>query len=254
MRDSGRLLILTFFFFISILTIFASLYSLQDNFDTRSKAEGDFYSPANCSDDPGSFDYCGDSAPFRGCVGGVGGNEWICMCRLPNKKWWSECSVMEDSEGKQRWIDQCGGDKEKAFSQWKYDIAIMETGGKCSCGGQNVCGSLVPTKGMGGGGGGNFPPGEKPPTLPPVVITTPIPSPTLVYQVSRQPIQPTGVYIPPTSAPIIIYPTSVREQPTLIPTKTLISIPEIKINFSAVTKFFSETQKSLSDFFSKVLP
>lgn len=92
----------------------------------------------DCTADSGSMDYCGDTAPFRGCVGGVGGNEWLCMCRLKSGKWWSECSIIEDT-GKQKWIDNCGGDKEKAFMQWKYDVAILETRGECSCGGQNIC-------------------------------------------------------------------------------------------------------------------
>ena len=52
--------------------------------------------------------------------------------------------------------------------QWKYDIAILETRGECSCGGQNVCGSLVPTPRPKGPEGGSQ--------------ITNIPAPTIDYR------------------------------------------------------------------------
>lgn len=238
------------FLAIILLGLTAGILASQNTLQTRSKAEDISPTPLDCASDTQREDYCGESAPFRGCNAPPA--EWICQCRLPSGKWWSECSVMEDSEGKQKYRDKCGGDEQKAFSQWKYDIALSETQGKCSCGGQNLCGSLVrdpnaPPK--------SFPSPEKPiwPTQRSQIIDTPIPSPTLIYQAPKQPLQPTSIYIPPTSAPII-YPTSVRQQPSLTPARRLISIPEVKINFEGISKFFSETKKSIMTFFSQVLP
>lgn len=79
------------------------------------------------------------AAPFVGCIAGVAGDEWLCQCELPNGEWFVECSTIEAQSQKQPYIDSCGGDKEKAYLQWKYDIPIIEAGGKCTCGGQNVC-------------------------------------------------------------------------------------------------------------------
>lgn len=258
MRKSRRLILLTFLFAISLSGILVGSFALKNSMDFRSRA--DFYDPNNCTDDPSSFDYCGDTAPFRGCVGG---GEWICMCRLPNKKWWSECSVIEQVEVKQKYKDQCGGDEQKAFSQWKYDVAMGETRGQCSCGGQNVCPAPTPVGGKtggGGGGGGNFPPGEKPPPLASPVIDTPIPTPTLTYRLGTGPVAPTTVFVPPTNAPFYREPTVIYQPPGSAPeiTPTPVSKPliniDIKRNIQVVSDFVAKTQKSLADFFSKVLP
>ncbi len=81
-------------------------------------------------------------APFFGCVSA---GEWLCACEIPDVGWQAlECSLMEDKEGKQKWIDQCGGDAEKAKIQWLWDMAKRD--GRVDptcCGGQNVCGSLL---------------------------------------------------------------------------------------------------------------
>lgn len=240
LRKSQKFTFYTFIFLAIILIgIIAAYVALQNTLQTKSKAQ----------------ETNSDTPPFRGCVAGVSGNEWLCMCRLPSGEWWTECSIIEDTVGKQKYIDQCGGDKEKAFMQWKYDVALSETGGQCSCGGQNVCGSLVrdpkaPPK--------SFPTPETPiwPTQLPVVtavIPTLIPTPTLAYQVPTRSLDPTGIYLPPTNVPII-FPTSINQQPTLVPTKTIISIPQIKINFAGVNKFFADTKKSIAEFLAHVLP
>lgn len=247
---------LTFIFLaITLLGLSAGILATKNTLQTRSKAEEITPTPADCASDTQREDYCGDSAPFRGCNGG---GEWFCQCRLPDKKWWSECSVIEDSTGKQKRVTQCGGDQNKALLQWKYDVALSETGGKCSCGGQNICGSLVPTKGP----PANVPPAQKPvwPTQFPVenVVLTPLPTSIPVVP-TRQIIPPT-IYIPPTSPPII-NPTSTPQVgsenlpvSTLTLTPTSIPRPVVHINFDAVNKFFEEAKKSIVEFLSQVLP
>lgn len=81
--------------------------------------------------------------PFFGCVSA---GEWLCACDVPNVGWQAlECSLLEDTEGKQKWIDRCGGDAVKAKTQWLWDMATRD--GRVDptcCGGQNVC--PAPTK------------------------------------------------------------------------------------------------------------
>lgn len=82
--------------------------------------------------------------PFVGCVSG---GEWLCQCELPNDQWYVECSILEDTEGKKKYAEKCGGDMEKARIQWLWDQGTVSgTGDPTCCGGQNVCGSLIPTR------------------------------------------------------------------------------------------------------------
>lgn len=81
-------------------------------------------------------------APFVGCVGG---GEWLCICPY-NGDYFHECSIIEDTEGKQKYIDKCAGDRDKGFLQWKWDTALQGTGDGNCCGGQNLCGSLILTR------------------------------------------------------------------------------------------------------------
>ncbi|MBI3379375.1 hypothetical protein HY029_01310 [Candidatus Gottesmanbacteria bacterium] len=241
---------------IILLGIVAGNIALKSTLQTRSSAE-DAPTPTgpDCASDPQREDYCGDSAPFRGCNGG---GEWLCQCRLPSGKWWSECSVIESGEEKQRYRDKCGGDDGKANLQWKYDVALAETGGQCSCGGQNLCGSLVPTRGA----NPKFPPAGSPPVVPTYVIDTPIATPTLTYRVIDQPTIPKRIYIPPTNIPISVRPTINYSQPTNVPANndevilspTPVSRQGVNIDFSGINKFFEETKKSIVNFFSQVLP
>lgn len=228
------------FLAITLLGLSAGILATQNTLNTRSRAEDN---PPNCASDPASFDYCGESRPFRGCNSPPA--EWICQCRLPSGKWWSECSVAEDSSGKQKYIDKCGGDGQKAFTQWKYDIAILETEGQCSCGGQNICGSLVPAAGK-----------KAWPTEFPVVSDIPIPSPTLIIsEIPTQLIVPTTrIYVVPAS-PAIVNPT-VEQQIAVVNTPTPTSVPKplVNINFDAMNKFIADTRKSILEFFSQVLP
>lgn len=227
---------------VTLVGIIAINTTLNNNLDTRSKAE---------------------ERPFFGCVSG---GEWLCACEVPGKGWEAlECSLMEDKEGKQKWIDHCGGDAEKARIQWLWDMATRD--GRVDptcCGGQNVCGSLIPPRG-GGGGGGNIPPWETPPPIPTVAIPTLIPSPTLAYSVPTQSATaPTTIiyYLPPTLPPynpptnIPYVPPTLVIQPTSTPkpvAKPIINI-DIKKNVEEMMNFVARTQKSLVDFFSKVLP
>lgn len=257
-----------------LLGLSAAIIATGYTLENRSKAEDNPPTPVipDCAKDTNNPDYCGDSAPFRGCVGG---GEWFCQCRLPSGKWWSECSIIESIEEKQRYREKCGGDEQKALLQWKYDMAMGETGGQCSCGGQNVCGSLVnnpkvpPT---------SFPSPETPiwPTLPPVIeIPTIIPSPTSTYQIPTQPAAPTaiyilptqlpaptGIYIPPTNIPYIpltdipnIPPTTIIKPTSMVDsvTKPIINI-DIRKNIEKLVNFVENTKKSLTNFFSQILP
>lgn len=240
---------------IILLGILSVNITLRSTLQTSSRAdEAPTPTGPDCTSDPQREDYCGDNAPFRGCNSPPA--EWICQCRLPSGKWWSECSVAEDAEGKQKWLTQCGGDNGKALLQWKYDIAIIETEGKCSCGGQNVCGSLVKPRAT--PVPKSFPSPQTPiwPTQLPLVtafIPTLIPRPTFTYQVPAQPEAPKVIYIPPTNPPII-YPTSPEQPPTIVHTQKSISMPQVKINFDGVNKFFADTSKSIAEFLSHVLP
>lgn len=241
---------------ITLLGIIAGNIALKSTLQTKSKAEGISPTPADCTIDPQREDYCGDSPPFRGCNSPPA--EWFCQCRLPNRRWWSECSIMESTAEKQRYRDKCGGDEQKAFLQWKYEIALAETGGQCSCGGQNVCGSsptVAPT---------SIPtsiPTQEPiePTETPVLLATPTPYPSITPGGPTSIITPTISNITPTSIPVnptITNPTNPKEPIIILntPTPTLIPKQWKIIDFEAVNNFLTETKKSVIEFFSNVLP
>jgi hypothetical protein len=158
-----------------IFGIILGTSTLQQPKQTKTKAEG---------------------PPFRGCVGG---GEWLCMCQTASGEWWSECSIIEDSAGKQTYIDKCGGDQQKAFLQWKWDIAKSQsgTGNPACCGGQNVCGSLIPDRPARSPNGQNSSgetvsltnPTSVPPTFPPPQPPTPrinIPTTAIAFQETQQ--------------------------------------------------------------------
>ncbi len=242
-QKRNKLTFYTFILFAVILSgIIAVNISLKTTLETRSKAEDIPIS----ADNPDSPDYVGTVAPFRGCNAPPA--EWLCQCRLPSGKWWSECSVMESSEEKAKYTEKCGGDGGKAMLQWKYDIALAETEGKCSCGGQNVCGSLLPVR-------PTFPPGENPgmpPPLNPIPIITDIPTPTLTYRVPTQPSEQKIYYIPPTMPPF--NPPIIEVKPTAPPLQLPKPSLNINFDFSGLNKFLQSTKTNLLKFFSQVLP
>ncbi len=252
------------FMFSIVLILVAMLLAttqLNNVRQTRSHAQEPV---GDCTQlDPGNENYCGDSAPFRGCVGGVGGNEWLCICRLKTGKWWSECSIAEDETGKQRWINQCGGDKEKAFMQWKYDIALMETGGDCSCGGQNVCGSLVPTKPAGvftgGGGSGVAPTDVIYPTTAPRALPTQQDMPAVTNQNNSEqnvnttsPLTGGSVSLPHVKLPSFSLPT-IQFHPNLSGVNRLVSTPLdfFESLFNRITFYDSRLEHTINTVFHR---
>jgi len=183
-------------YFASFLTIFSIILlslgivlgtlTIQNSKQTQPRAEG---------------------PPFVGCVGG---GEWLCMCQTASGEWWHECSIIEDSAGKQTYIDKCGGDQQKAFLQWKWDIAKSQsgTGNPACCGGQNVCGSLIPDR----------------PTASPQPTSQPQPTEAVV---------PTSTSQPTSTPPNNSFPTQAQVFPTtetFFPTST--SNQSIILSFS----------------------
>ncbi len=214
---------------VTVVGIIAGNTLLRSTLDTRSKAE---------------------ERPFFGCVSG---GEWLCACEVPGVGWQAlECSLMEDTEGKQKWIDRCGGDAEKAKVQWLWDMAKRD--GRVDptcCGGSNVC--PLPTLSQ----------RPIPPTLPPQIPPTDIP----------------GIRIPtiiPTSIPTFILPTappyrppeipvnnpevqpSAQPLPTNIPTPTFTPTPTPKPILKDVIRntatFVQKVKVSLFRFLSQILP
>lgn len=187
--------------------------------------------------------------PFVGCVSA---GEWLCQCELPNDQWYVECSILEDKEGKQKYIDRCAGDAEKARIQWLWDQGKMSgSGDPACCGGSNVC--PLPTSTL----------RPIPPTLPPRIPPTDIPEiriPTISPTSIPTSILPTTPPYRPPEIPVNnpeVQPSS-QPLPTNIPTPAYTPTPTPKPILKEVIRntatFVQKVKVSLIRFLSQILP